>query len=281
MPTSGTPVTLSDGVVTLRPPRSEDADDITRACQDPQSARWTTVPVPYSRADAEAWLALRPTESAWWASPAWAVTITPSDRWTGNIDLRLDGEGGAEVGYLLAPWGRGVGHAARALRLTCSWAFSSLGIQVVTWHAFVGNHASLRTARRVGFTVPDHVFRGFGAQRGERRDSWVGTLTPDDLTAAVRMADQRGGPRGAELTRREREVLDHLTLGQSNRVIAAELGLSENTVKNHVRSILEKLQSRSRSEAVVVGLREGLTTIPGSAGLAPQARSRVGGGRSA
>ena len=49
--------------------------------------------------------------------------------------------------------------------------------------------------------------------------------------------------------------------GQTNRNIAAELGISENTVKNHVGSILEKLQAKSRSEAVIIGLRQGLTVL--------------------
>lgn len=273
------PPILSDGVVSLRRPREDDADDITAACQDPGIAEWTTVPTPYTRADAEQWLASRPTDEAWWASPAWAVTVLPDDRWCGNIDLRPDGEGGAEVGYLLAPWARGSGHAARALRLVCAWAFSALGAEVVTWYAYVGNTASLRTARSVGFDIPDHVFRAYGAQRGARRDSWVGTLLPEDLVAAARSSaggrSASGGPsaagprageaparyRGPSLTRRERDVLDHLTLGRSNRQIADELEISENTVKNHVRSILEKLGARSRSEAVVVGLRAGLTTL--------------------
>jgi DNA-binding CsgD family transcriptional regulator/RimJ/RimL family protein N-acetyltransferase len=258
-----TPPILSDGVVSLRPPRADDADDITLGCQDPQSAQWTVVPIPYTRADAEEWLAKRPTPAAWWAAPTWAITVVPHDRWSGSIDLRPDGEGGVEVGYLLAPWARGHGHAARALRLTCAWAFSTLGAQVVTWYAYVGNDASLHTARTVGFQVPDHVFRGFGAQRGERRDSWVGTLTPDDLASATRIGDARGQYLGPALTRRELDVLRHLTRGQSNRTVADELGISENTVKNHVRSILEKLQAKSRAEAVVIGLRQGLTSLPG------------------
>jgi DNA-binding CsgD family transcriptional regulator/RimJ/RimL family protein N-acetyltransferase len=257
------PPILSDGVVTLRPPRADDADDITLGCQDTQCAQWTTVPVPYTRADAEEWLAKRPTAADWWASPTWSITVVPSDRWCGNIDLRPDGEGGVEVGYLLAPWARGHGHAARALRLACAWAFTSLGTQVVTWYAYAGNDASLHTARRVGFQVPDHVFRGFGAQRGTRRDSWVGTLTPDDLAAAAKHGDSRGRYLGPELTRRELDVLRHITRGQSNRTIADELGISENTVKNHVRSILEKLQAKSRAEAAVIGLRQGITSMPG------------------
>ena len=256
------PPILSDGVVSLRLPRPADAEDIALGCQDPLSAMWTTVPSPYTLADAQDWLGKVPTGAAWWASPVWIVTTPPSDRWGGAIDLRIDGHGGAEVGYLLAPWSRGHGHAARALRLACTWAFSSLELQVVTWYAFVGNDASRQTARNVGFHVPDHVFPRFSAQRGERRDSWIGTLTPESLAAASRVGDSRGQYLGPALTRRELDVLRHLTIGQSNRAIADDLGISENTVKNHVRSILEKLQAKSRAEAVVTGLRQGLTSLP-------------------
>ena len=258
----GVPPVLSDGVISLRLPGPDDADDITLACQDAEIAEWTTVPTPYTRADADSWLALRRTTGDWWASPAWAVTVLPGDRWCGNIDLRPDGDGGAEVGYLLAPWARGHGHAARALRLVCAWGFAALGLQVVTWYAYAGNAASLATARAVGFVVPDHVFPRFAAQRGTRRDSWVGTLVPEDLALSARTGEPRGGYRGPALTRRERDVLGALVEGGTNRDIAARLGISENTVKNHVRSILEKLQAKSRADAVVVGLRAGLVRLP-------------------
>ncbi len=256
------PPILSDGVITLRMARPTDADDVALGCQDPLNAMWTTVPSPYTVADAQDWLGKLPTGAAWWTSPVWIITTPPADRWGGTIDLRPDGHGGAEVGYLLAPWSRGHGHAARALRLACTWAFSALGLQVITWYAFVGNDASRQTARNVGFQVPNHVFPRFSAQRGERRDSWIGTLTPEGLAAASRLGDPRGQYLGPELTRRERDVLRHLTQGQSNRDIAIDLGISENTVKNHVRSILEKLQAKSRAEAVVTGLRQGLTSLP-------------------
>ena len=247
--------------MTLRVPTLEDADDVTAGCQDPDSARWTTVPLPYTRAHAEEWLAQHSDPDAWWENPTWAITVTPSDRWCGNLDLRPDGSGGAEVGYLLAPWARGHGHAARALRLACSWGFTTLGLEVVTWYAYVGNTASLRSAQRAGFRVADHVFRAYGAQRGQRRDSWIGTLTPGDLVFASRAQEERAAYAGPTLTRRELMVLEHLARGQSNRAIAVDLRISENTVKNHVRSILEKLQATSRAEAVVIGLRHGLVSL--------------------
>lgn len=253
---------LSDGIVTLRPLIRDDIDGITGACQDPQITRWTAVPSPYGRADAEEFLARQEPDEAWWAAPTWAITIVPEDRWCGSLTLRLDGADGADVGYLLAPGARGSGHAERALRLACAWGFSSLRLQVITWHAYVGNEASLHSARRVGFQIPPHVFQAYGVQRGRRRDSWVGTLTPEDLSAATRVGEARRDYLGPDLTRRERDVLHHLALGQANRTIASELGISENTVKNHVRSILEKLQASSRSEAVVSALRLGLVSLP-------------------
>ncbi len=66
------------------------------------------------------------------------------------------------------------------------------------------------------------------------------------------------GPKGsvmgtlvASLTEREREVLNHVARGQSNKVIAKALDISHNTVKMHVRHIMEKLNLRSRVEAAV------------------------------
>jgi len=60
------------------------------------------------------------------------------------------------------------------------------------------------------------------------------------------------------LTEREIEVLKLVARGMNNRDIAKELFISENTVKNHVRNILEKLQIHSRMEAVMIAVRENL-----------------------
>ena len=263
MPSGETPPppVLSDGVVSLRPARRGDVADITAACQDPEIQRWTLVPVPYTKADTLEWLDLRPTPEAWWAGPAWAITVMPDDRWSGEIELRLD-EGSAEVGYLTAPWARRRGLMTRALRLACSWAFTTLDVDVITWMSPVGNIASRQAARNAGFRIPEVVMRKALAQRGTRIDAWVGDLLPQDLVSAARKADARDPYRGPTLTTREVMVLQRLVHGESNRGIAATLGISENTVKNHVRSILEKLQARSRSEAVVEGLRLGIVSLP-------------------
>jgi two-component system NarL family response regulator len=60
------------------------------------------------------------------------------------------------------------------------------------------------------------------------------------------------------LTEREVEVLRLVARGMSNKEIAGELVIAQNTVKNHVRNILEKLELRSRTEAAMYAVREGL-----------------------
>jgi DNA-binding NarL/FixJ family response regulator len=69
-------------------------------------------------------------------------------------------------------------------------------------------------------------------------------------------------PGGLRLTERELEVLRLVAKGMNNREIARDLFISENTVKNHVRNILEKLQLHSRMEAVMYAMREKLLDLP-------------------
>ena len=60
------------------------------------------------------------------------------------------------------------------------------------------------------------------------------------------------------LTERELDVLRLVVAGRRNKEMAAELGISENTVKFHLRNILDKLHAQSRSEMVATAVREGL-----------------------
>ncbi len=73
--------------------------------------------------------------------------------------------------------------------------------------------------------------------------------------------EREQGP-ALRLTDRELEVLRLVAKGLNNREVAKELFISENTVKNHVRNILEKLQLHSRMEAVMYAMREKLLDPP-------------------
>lgn len=92
-----------------------------------------------------------------------------------------------------------------------------------------------------------------------------GTVVSKELTAVLARAavrqDDVGLPQKSEndhfseLTPREREILCHLAEGESNKVIARNLGISDGTVKLHVKAILRKLEVHSRVEAAVMAVK--------------------------
>jgi len=63
------------------------------------------------------------------------------------------------------------------------------------------------------------------------------------------------------LTPREKEILNYIAQGLLNKQIAARLTISEQTIKNHVTSILRKLNANARTEAVVVAIKQGLISL--------------------
>ena len=82
-----------------------------------------------------------------------------------------------------------------------------------------------------------------------------------EFNAMSKRAEEKQQFPAPALTSRELEVLKLVAKGMSNREIADELYISENTVKNHVRNILEKLHLHSRMEAVIYAVREKLLDI--------------------
>ena len=92
-----------------------------------------------------------------------------------------------------------------------------------------------------------------------------GTVISKELTAvlaraAVRQNEEEPPEKPendpfSELTPREREILCHLAEGESNKVIARNLGISDGTVKLHVKAILRKLEVHSRVEAAVMAVK--------------------------
>jgi len=83
----------------------------------------------------------------------------------------------------------------------------------------------------------------------------------NEFNALVKRAEEKQQFPAPALTAREVEVLRLVAKGMSNREIAEQLYISENTVKNHVRNILEKLHLHSRMEAVIYAVKERLLDI--------------------
>ncbi|MEO7836683.1 MAG: response regulator transcription factor [Acidimicrobiales bacterium] len=82
-----------------------------------------------------------------------------------------------------------------------------------------------------------------------------------EFNALVKRAEDKQQFAGPVLTNRELEVLRLVAKGMSNREIATDLYISENTVKNHVRNILEKLHLHNRMEAVIYAVKERLLDL--------------------
>jgi len=82
------------------------------------------------------------------------------------------------------------------------------------------------------------------------------------LDPQVKQVDTLKGERGAGLTARELEVLQHIVAGKSNKEIASDLNLSVNTVSVHRANIMDRLGIHKTAELVVYAIRNGLVNLP-------------------
>jgi two-component system nitrate/nitrite response regulator NarL len=148
-----------------------------------------------------------------------------------------------------------------------------------------------RQLRQEGFTTPTLMLTVSNAEedltnvlRAGARGYLLKDMEPDDVVDAIQRASrgetvvaptmtmklvkllQQEQPANNPasllelLTTREREILAHLALGESNKVIARALDISHDTVKLHVRHILSKLNLSSRVEAAVFAVEHKLST---------------------
>ncbi|GIG57212.1 hypothetical protein Lfu02_15840 [Longispora fulva] len=171
---------LPAGDVLLRPVESGDVDALVAACTDPEITRWLPLPSPYTRRNAERFVAF--TAEQWLrADGAYFAISDPDGGWVGNMDLRIDrGDPTmADVGFMVSPGAWGRGHATAALRAITRWGFEELGLARIEWRALVGNDGSRRVAEKAGFAV-EGVQRGRLVHRGARVDTWVGAKLATD-----------------------------------------------------------------------------------------------------
>lgn len=104
---------------------------------------------------------------------------------------------------------------------------------------------------------PDHLVASvLQVQRGEV------PIAPTMAAKILRELTTPSEPSIQSLTARERQVLELLASGMANKEIAFTLKISENTVKNHLRNILEKLHLQNRVQAALYAVRMGLAERP-------------------
>ena len=145
---------LSDGVITLRAKTRADVDVLVALCQDPAIAQWTRVPSPYTRQDAEAWIAAGELEVQLGTGIDWLAEDEESDvvASVGLQHIRADERIG-EIGYWVAAHARGRGIAARGVRLVTEWALGDLGLATLEIMTHEDNAASQGVARTAGYDL--------------------------------------------------------------------------------------------------------------------------------
>ena len=175
-------VVLHTDRLVLRAPTETDVDAITAACQDPEIPRWTTVPSPYSRKDAEDFVAF--VAQAWNEGNEAVWGVYRDESLIACVGLHHITEhragGHAELGYWTAPAARGHGYLSEAARAVVDWGFRDLGLARIQWQAVEGNIPSARTARGLGFRFEGTRRQALVSHRG-RDDGWTaGLLSTDD-----------------------------------------------------------------------------------------------------
>lgn len=164
----------------LRPYRPDDVEAVHRACQAADIQRWiTAIAVPYSAEDARAWVEeLAPAERAEGAGLPSVIEADGELVGSAGVHLR-PGRLGPEIGYWVAPWGRGRGYAAEAAHGLAAWALG-LGAPRVHLFADVANTASQAVAVRAGFTREGVVRSCLEYRDGTRGDAALFSRLAED-----------------------------------------------------------------------------------------------------
>ena len=171
-------------------------------CQDPEIARWVTIPQPFPPADADAFIE---NALAMWrdgTGAPFAIVDAATDRLLGAV-TRFGPEGHqATFGLWLAPDARGRGVGTRALRLVADWTFATTAAIRLDAFIMVGNEASNRMVERAGFQREGVLRREPGAStaampfamRGRGRGRLWTVVRPSPIRGGESLTSGRGAP---------------------------------------------------------------------------------------
>ncbi len=140
-----------------------------------------------------------------------------------------------------------------------------------TLHAIARTGSRARTIVLTSFETDEDIYRAFqaGAQGYLLKDTSLAKMVEAIMTVhtgkryvpghiATRLAERM---MRTDLSARELEILKLLAKGLTNKEIAKVLGISDNTVRNHVNSIIEKLEVSDRTEAATTAIQRGIITV--------------------
>jgi RimJ/RimL family protein N-acetyltransferase len=162
-------------VVLLRPLEDGDARRLAEICADPEIARWTNVPSPYTLEDARAFIAVAAAERE--HGTGLHLAVVRDGRIAGSVALRLrgDDEPFGDAGYYVAADARRSGVAQRALGLITRLGLGELALPYIEVVVAPENEASAGVARAAGYTERGRELREFKGRLVEfavwRRDA--------------------------------------------------------------------------------------------------------------
>ena len=175
------------------------------------------------------------------------------------VDVNLPQMDGLELTRLVHRTYPGVGVIVLATRESDEQAFNALRAGAAAYYSKEINPAnlleSIRRVARGEYVINEVMFdepKVAARILNQFRDLDRGVTTAEDVNFAV----------FSPLSEREIEVLDKIAGGSSNKEIAEGLGISTQTVKNHISSILRKLSLNDRTQAVIYALRRGWIDTP-------------------
>jgi RimJ/RimL family protein N-acetyltransferase len=198
-------ITISTDRLVLRAFEEADIPDLAEMMNDELTTAWTTVPHPYTNAEARNWATrLAPAERTEGRGIVLAVAEIFTHRLVGCMHLMNTNWRtlATEIGYVIAPWARGEGYAAESVLAIGQWLFQDQKFERLELRIAAGNTASQQVAQKIG-CVSEGVLRNAVIVRSRTEDGgWtdirtdliVWGLLPEDLEDSLDSLDPLGSP---------------------------------------------------------------------------------------
>ncbi|MGW7455052.1 GNAT family N-acetyltransferase [Streptomyces sp. NPDC054787] len=192
MTTTFPDVTISTDRLVLRSFEEEDVTALTEMMNDENVTAWTSVPHPYTQADAHAFATRHShAERTEGRGIVFAVTEFLTQRLVGIVHLQNTNwrTRATEVRYVTAPWARGEGYASESVLAVAQWLFRDQGFERLELRTAADNTASQQVAQKIG-CISEGVLRNAwivrtqtadGGWTDTRTDLIVWSLVPEDL----------------------------------------------------------------------------------------------------